>query len=659
MSDWDSILEQEVHMLSPYGPADGYETCTITCPQNDGEFAVTATCAADHHVQAGKCVACAGGATRDKGDITANGNTHCSCGAGRFAAADAENCAPHTECSSSTEYESVAPTPTSNRECAAVTAECPSGQSETVAPTSTSDRGCAETVCTARTDDEYRSFGCIVPNPDATTFSGLGTVSSATGYSCTVVCSYGFFALDSECVEDYHVQGGTCAPCSLGTHNAAGDDFYNSPNTTCDDNVCTQKTNAEWIGLGCSNVSNAISDDDAAASVTVTDLGGYKPAEGYATCAITCPDNDGDFEVTATCAAETHYTHSVATAAQVCTEVRECAAETQYESAAPTPTSDRGCTAVTAECIVGQYESAAATPTSDRGCKACTTFGAECTECSVSGCTLCSSGYYPGVSPGPPAVCTSNPRCHAEINQDNCTAYTDSGLDHSRAPTDTGCAGATCTLKECCTPHVGCSMSNSLSCGGDSNSWSKHAIGNAEGGFAQCSGLDPASCKPAECCTNDASGGFAAVVMSITGNSITVVVPSGELKPEPGGMVRYPNGLNIGIVGIVSVTPTPSTSRARRADVAFNVDVDGAIPVGTQRVEVHPKAQPTRKSKKTKKAKTANSTVNSLAIIGGVLVVAVAVIVVAAVAVRKRRKHDYITLPDVTGMNTMGYYEKD
>jgi len=641
MSDWDSIAEKEVYMLGDVGPADGYKTCTITCPQNDGEFAVTATCAADYHVQAGKCVACTSGATRDEGDGTANGDTHCSCGAGKWAAADAAVC---TLCNTipctNEEYMETACTATTDRVCAAFT-ECPAGQSESAAPTATTDRVCAETVCTPLTDAAYRSFGCIVQNPAATTYSGLGTVSSATGYNCTVACppnsgSTLTFALQFECVEDYHVQGGTCAPCSSGTHNAAGDDFHDSVDTTCAENECIQKTNADWIGLGCKDVSNATS---GGAAATVDNLGDYKPAEGYATCNITCPENNGDFEVTATCAAQTHYAHSVATAAQVCTKVTECAAETHYESVAPTSTSDRGCTAVTAECPAGQYESTAPTSTSDRECEACTTFDDECTECSVSGCTLCSSGYYPEVSPGSPAGCTLNPRCHAEINQANCTAYTDSGLDHSRAPTDTGCAGATCTLEECCTPNVGCSMS--VRCGDDNDSWSKYAIGNAKGGYAQCSGLDPTSCKPAECCINDASGGFAANVVSITGYSITVVVPSGELKPEPGGTVRYPNGLDIGIVGIVSATPTPLTSRARRADVEFTVGVDGAIPAGTQRVEVHPKAQPTRKSKKTKKAKKSNSTVNSWVIIGGVLVVAVIVVVAAVAAVCKRRNNDY------------------
>jgi len=634
--DWDSIGVQEVYMLTPYGPADGYATCTITCPQNDGEFAVTATCAADYHVQAGKCVVCAGGATRDEGDSTANGDTHCSCGAGTWAATNTAVCTPcNTIACTIEEYMETACTATSDRVCTAST-ECPDGQSETTAPTATTDRACAENECAARTDDDYMSFGCIVGDSDATTISGLGNFSSATGYVCSIqpcVTSGSVFSLNSSCAENYRVQAGTCVACEDGTHNAAGGAFYNGADTTCDDNVCTQKPNAEWTGLGCKDVSNATLAGDAAASVTVTSLGDYEPAEGYGTCAITCPDNNGEFEVTAKCNAETH-----------------------YESVAPTSTSDRGCTAVSSNCIAGHYESAAPTPTSDRECEECTTFNFACAECSaINVCTKCSGKtHLAPPSPNGNVGCDPNPACHTQINQDNCTAHKSSGLDHSLEP-DTRCADATCTVEECCTPNVGCGMNDSLSCGDGNDSWSKHAIGNAEG-FAQCSGLDPASCKPADCCITPASGGFAADIIQKTDNYSITVGTISDLEPEPGGTVRYVNGAAIVAVDIVFVAPSPPTDsfRARRdaADAEFAVTVGAAINAAVgARVEVHPKAQPSRKSKKTKKVKKANSTVNYLVIIGGVLAV-VAVIVVVAAVICKSHKDDYIRFYDANS-NTM------
>ncbi len=644
MNDWDSILEQEVYMLTPYVPADGYATCDITCPQNVGEFAVTATCAADYHVQAGKCAACTGGATRDEGDGTANGDTHCSCGTGMFAATNTAVCAPHKECISSTEYESVAPTATSDRACAAVMAECPVGQSESAAPTSTSNRACDENVCTARTDNYYRSFGCIVQNATATTISGLGNFSSVTGYVCSIQpCETpgNVFPLFYSCAENYRVNDRKCVACEDGTHNAEGDAFYNSADTTCDDNVCTQKTLIDWTGFGCKDILAPTSDAiSAGETATVVNLGSYGPAEGYKTCAITCPENNGEFAVSATCNAQTHYTHSVTTAAQACTEFTVCAAETHYESVAPTSTSDRGCEEVASNCIAGQYESVAPTATSDRECEECKSFNDACAECSaVSVCTKC-SGKTHLAPPGPygEVGCDDNPTCHAEINQDNCTAYTNRGLGYSLEPDSYRCTAVECTVEECCTPNRGCDWHSTV-CGEADIFFRKYAIGNAEGGFVQCSGLDSTSCNSAECCIDDAPGGFVAAVVDITGYLITVDVPSGELKPEQGGTVRYVDGATISTVGIVSVTPTSSASasRARRADVEFIVGVDGNIPTDTKRVEFRRKPQSTRKSKKTKKAKKANSTVTW--VVGGVFVVAVVVVVV----IRNSHKDDYPT----------------
>ena len=198
-------------------------------------------------------------------------------------------------------------------------------------------------------------------------------------------------------------------------------------------------------------------------------------------------------------------------------------------------------------------------------------------------------------------------------------------------------------------------MNDSLSCGDGNDSWSKHAIGNAEG-FAQCSGLDPASCKPADCCITPASGGFAADIIQKTDNYSITVGTISDLEPEPGGTVRYVNGAAIVAVDIVFVAPSPPTDsfRARRdaADAEFAVTVGAAINAAVgARVEVHPKAQPSRKSKKTKKVKKANSTVNYLVIIGGVLAV-VAVIVVVAAVICKSHKDDYIRFYDANS-NTM------
>ncbi len=73
------------------------------------------------------------------------------CEAGSFQPSEGAACEPHTTCTA-TEYESTAPTATSNRACTALTV-CSGTEYETTAPTATSDR-----VCTALTT-EYVSAG--------------------------------------------------------------------------------------------------------------------------------------------------------------------------------------------------------------------------------------------------------------------------------------------------------------------------------------------------------------------------------------------------------------------------------------------------------------------------------------------------------------------
>ena len=68
----------------------------------------------------------------------------CACASGHFG--DGATCAPWSACEAA-QYETAAPTATSDRVCAALT-ECDSSQYETTAATATSDRACtALTVC--------------------------------------------------------------------------------------------------------------------------------------------------------------------------------------------------------------------------------------------------------------------------------------------------------------------------------------------------------------------------------------------------------------------------------------------------------------------------------------------------------------------------------
>merc|ERR1719163_127119 len=101
-------------------------------------------------------------------------------------------------------------------------------------------------------------------------------------------------------------------------------------------------------------------------------------------------------------------------AVTVCTALNVCGAG-EYESTAPTATSDRECKAVTV-CTAGEYESTAPTATSDRVCKShgqCTAYQYESTaptatsdrECKAV--TVCTANQYESAAP----TATSDREC--------------------------------------------------------------------------------------------------------------------------------------------------------------------------------------------------------------------------------------------------------
>merc|ERR1719410_2302285 len=116
-----------------------------------------------------------------------------------------------------------------------------------------------------------------------------------------------------------------------------------------------------------------------------------------------------------------------------CESVKDCLA-TEYETAGPTPTSDRECAALTECDLATDYESVAPTPTSDRQCslKICTcakgshATGADCDENGIVTCTDCDAlDHYLDGTPGQedcfscPTECTE---CDAADNCQSCIA---------------------------------------------------------------------------------------------------------------------------------------------------------------------------------------------------------------------------------------------
>merc|ERR1719410_1451387 len=113
-----------------------------------------------------------------------------------------------------------------------------------------------------------------------------------------------------------------------------------------------------------------------------------------------------------------------------CESVKDCLA-TEYETAGPTPTSDRECAALTECDLATDYESVAPTPTSDRQCslKICTcakgshATGADCDENGTVTCTDCDAlDHYLDGTPGQEDCFSCPTECTECTSADNCQA---------------------------------------------------------------------------------------------------------------------------------------------------------------------------------------------------------------------------------------------
>jgi hypothetical protein len=351
-------------------------------------------------------------------------------------------CAPLTECGLG-QYQSTAPTATSDRVCATC-AVCNAGQYERVAcadGNAPQDRVCTPlTSCTA---GQYESAA-----PTATTDRGCSACAtcSASQYE-SAACADGNAAQNRACAPLTHCGTGhyeSVAPtattdrvcsecvmiCGAGMYEAAacanGDAPQDRVCATCDGLCvnCNGPTSAECTACG----PGFYHDGGSCVPLTPCGEGQYESVAPTSTsdrvCSPCAPEcGAGTYERVA-CA------DGNSPQDRVCEALTDCA-EGQYESAAPTEASDRVCSACTA-CAAGQYETMACADgnaSQNRVCKALT-------DCIV--------GQYESVPP----TATSNRACSA------CTVCAPDQYDASpcadgNAPGDRVCGGgvATCTLE--------------------------------------------------------------------------------------------------------------------------------------------------------------------------------------------------------------------
>jgi hypothetical protein len=305
-----------------------------------------------------------------------------------------QTCVPQRVCAAGLEFQTVAATGTSDRQCAALSVCNVSDSFEAVAATTTTDRVCRNlTQCT-----------------NGSTFAqALPTASSDRVCRNCTRCATGTYQ-QTACSPDQNTKCASCSVCELQVS------FLASPctlerNTDCqpcrrceadrefqvracdlrNDTVCEACTvcaeGQQYETRACSASSNRLC---ANCSVCAAGTFAQSPCTNKSnvrcapcsTCAAgtsfrlsACTSAaDTQCQLASVCNNLTEYEVRplTATTDRECRALSNCTAGVQFQSSAPTATSDRVCAAIAAPCAGSDvFESRAPTATSDRVCSAC------------------------------------------------------------------------------------------------------------------------------------------------------------------------------------------------------------------------------------------------------------------------------------------------
>ena len=289
-----------------------------------------------------------------------------------------------------TEWEEIAPTPTTDRQCLPYTT-CPSGQHEGTPPTATTDRLCVRhngcsiaefenTPPTPTTDRECLSFSeCAGGQYEET------PPSPVTDRQCSDV---------SACnEEEYELVAPTQTSdreCSS-IHSCAVTEYEVSPLTSSTDRVCETATRCSATEFETTSLTSS-SDRGCTASTDCTEDLEYEVEPLSETVDRQCRPitNCTAWQFEFASYDETHDRSCVSLSVcsegrqfeavapgnmndRLCHSISECSS-VEYETGAPTRTTDRACGMQTV-CSGGEFESVPSTPSSDRTCVSAT----ECT----------------------------------------------------------------------------------------------------------------------------------------------------------------------------------------------------------------------------------------------------------------------------------------
>ena len=438
---------------------------------------VCAECAPEHFSQSMNAASCSawrncevGSGQSVAGSPTANREcTPCADGATFSAINDGDACAPVLECAM-TEYETSSPTRSSDRRCATHSASCPDGQYTSAAPSTRADRVCRGVqVCIA---GKYEAAAPGASSDRTCDACAPGTFKATAG---SQVCQ----PWRACPVGEGMLQGGSvtadrqCTPCALGTSFSPASDgtpcrAIRPPCAAGEHTARVATQAADRVCSACAQGSFAAKGDAAVCvSWRGCGLGQGMLAEGSSIADRTCAacalgvtfsavQTGSRCEAVHTCTSGEYQTVAPTTSSD-----RQCATHSvrcpdrQFTSVAPHGHADRVCT-VTKTCTSGEYQTVAPTASSDRMCTSCPggTFKAKPGNQACSEWRRCPAGQ--GMQPGSATkdvTCTACSAFHFKSVEGN--AYCTPHSVCTAAEHETAAPSATLDRK-CATKHCTC-----------------------------------------------------------------------------------------------------------------------------------------------------------------------------------------------------------
>ena len=445
-----------------------------TCPSTTYRLS---PCTSTSDAVCHNCATCSSGSTYAIQQCTPTSDRHCApcrtCGPNEYetlpctvttnrVCANLTTC-PNSDCTSSScyhamQYQSVAPTATSDRICSPVHL-CQLGLThQSVAPTNVSDQRCSQ--CTPCPNNRVQQQACNLINNTicegcSTCGSGEYVTEPCTSTSDTVCslcrkCTLGTQYVASPCTEsnntdctdctkcqsDHFVSQNcsistdticsSCSSCPVGQYKSQfctsfadtvcspcssckSSEYISVPCTSTSDTVCRscsscKSGSGQYLALGCTKTSDAVCTNCTRCAFYEyeshpCELTSNRLCNNLTTCT--------NSECTSPSCYHSMQFQSVAatiTSDRVCHSVTLCSANISYQTVAPTPTSDQVCGKCTNSCSLGStYQTAACTLTSNIVCSKCNACGqgqfisrncTATTDSTCANCMTCSSGTY-------------------------------------------------------------------------------------------------------------------------------------------------------------------------------------------------------------------------------------------------------------------------